>query len=79
MHASYTAWDLVTVTVGRGWLQQRSAYRACSNAYARAISLGSLHAGPMKVSPTGRPETRPAGTDIAGYPDTAHGLDVPNT
>src|ERR1700735_401599 len=33
--------------------------------------------GPNKEIPTGRPLTRPAGTDIAGYPDTAHGVDVP--
>src|SRR5215470_1301996 len=39
---------------------------ACSNAYASAISLGSLHRGPMKDRPTGSPKTAPAGTEMAG-------------
>ena len=32
-----------------------AARAATSNAWASAISRGSLHAGPMKDSPTGRP------------------------
>src|SRR6516162_965516 len=49
---------------------------ACSYAYASAISLGSLHAGPMKDSPTGSPKAPPAGTEMAGYPATAAGREV---
>src|SRR6516164_6789352 len=49
---------------------------ACSNAYASAISLGSLHRGPMKDRPTGSPETPPAGTEMAGHPATAAGPEV---
>ena len=39
---------------------------ACSNANASASSLGSLQAGPVSKSPTGRSETKPAGTLIDG-------------
>jgi putative drug exporter of the RND superfamily len=39
---------------------------ACSNAYASASSLGSVQAGPMNVTPTGSPDTVPAGTEIDG-------------
>src|SRR6266516_6312083 len=49
---------------------------ACSNAYASAISLGSLHRGPMNDRPTGSPETPPAGTEMAGNPATAAGPEV---
>jgi hypothetical protein len=49
---------------------------ACSNAYASAISLGSLHRGPMKDRPTGSPDTPPAGTEMDGYPATAAGPEV---
>src|SRR5580693_4298492 len=51
-----------------GWLPpgQPPPERAASKACARAISRGSLQAGPMNETPTGRPLTRPAGTVIDG-------------
>src|SRR5215468_12393286 len=52
---------------------------ACSNAYASAISLGSLHRGPVNDRPTGSPETAPAGTEMAGNPATAAGPAVSKT
>lgn len=39
---------------------------ACSKAYARRISAGSLQAPPMKEIPTGSPKTYPAGTATLG-------------
>ncbi len=45
---------------------RRRAHVACSNAYARRISVASLHAGPMNEMFTGRPEVRPAGTVTIG-------------
>src|SRR5690348_14680414 len=66
--------------VGGGQLARSAgmsrAPAACSNAYASAISLGSLHRGPMKDRPTGSPDTPPAGTEMAGYPATAAGPEV---
>ena len=35
---------------------------SCSNAYARAISVGSSQRPPMKDTPTGSGPTKPAGT-----------------
>src|SRR5262249_11935983 len=49
---------------------------ACSNAYASAISLGSLHRGPTKDRPTRSPETAPAGTERAGTRAAAAGPEV---
>ena len=57
---------------------------ACSNAYANAINLGSLHAVPVKLTlkgtgfgsnPVGNPAaftgTKPYGTVTVGYPGRA--------
>ena len=41
-------------------------FDACSNAYASLKSFGSLHARPMKLTPTGIPKTNPAGTVMCG-------------
>ena len=65
--------------IARAWpaVPARIQPRARSNEYANAISRGSLHAGPISDTPTGSPLTRPAGTVIAGYPETAAGDEVP--
>ena len=41
------------------------------------MSLASDHAGPMNDTPTGSPRTKPAGTVMLGYPDTAAGPELP--
>ena len=47
-------------------LAERPVTSACSNAYARAISRGSLHRGPTNEMPSGSPDSWPAGTVTAG-------------
>jgi hypothetical protein len=42
------------------------AFVAASNPEASLNSVGSLHAVPMKVMPTGSPNECPAGTLISG-------------
>ena len=49
---------------------------ACSNPLASLMSVGSLYAVPMNVSPTGRPNASPAGTLINGYPAIAAGPEL---
>ena len=49
---------------------------ACSNAYASAISRGSLHGGPRKDRPDRQAGHTPPGRSLAGYPATAAGAEV---
>src|SRR5262249_40087315 len=59
----------------RGFLRARVA---CSNAKAYLISLGSLQARPMNVTPTGSSANAwPAGTEIRGEPASAAGVELP--
>ena len=57
--------------------KKRGALRAlvaCSNAKAHLNKIGSLKARPKNESPTGSPNTSPAGTVMCGYPATAAGV-----
>src|SRR5215471_19391370 len=80
MSAGYPRGPRTPSAVGGGQVARSAgmirAPAACSNAYASAISLGSLHRGPMKDRPTGSPKTSPAGTEMAGNPATAAGPEV---
>src|SRR4029079_13008382 len=66
----------LTSAVGRNFGGRRFCV-ACSNAYASLKSFGSLHARPMKLTPTGNPKTNPAGTVMGGYPATAAIVELP--
>ena len=61
--AAYAPVPTSAVASNRGTLR---TFVACSKAYASLISVGSLHAGPMKESPTGNPKAWPAGTVMLG-------------
>src|SRR5262245_36976389 len=80
LRAGYPRYPAGPTAVGGGQVARSAgmsrAPAACSNAYASAISLGSLHRGPMKDRPTGSPKTPPAGTEMAGNPATAAAPEV---
>src|SRR3546814_355685 len=68
--ASPSAAGVDGVTGGR----KRGGFRAlvaCSNEYASSTSRGSLHAGPMNTTPTGKPWLSPIGTVMLGVPAAA--------
>ena len=46
---------------------------ACSKVWATRRHVASSKCLPMIISPAGRPSTRPAGTDVAGWPVTSNG------
>src|SRR6185503_13500191 len=64
--------------VGRNFGGRRARV-ACSMANASEISLGSSQRPAKIETPTGSSPAKPIGTEMLGYPETAAGLDEPNT